>query len=290
MEVIASTIIRREFKHELYMKTKKAMELAGFNEKELGNKILLKPDCRTERVLPGACTSPWVLESVIRVIQKQYPDSELFLCEWNMKALENWGLAQVCKNYNVKIIDLEKEKQEKYNGLYYPKIALAANNIINIPVAGVNHKGISGCMQNQLSITNENTKSILKVNRDLLTDFVVIDATVCGEGAHPYMSVPKVRDTIIAGKDVVAADNALCTLAGVKQPGYLKKAEEKEMGTSNYKLIGSLKGKNLTPKGYPANPLTRDMVAYFWYKFKGRKIAQKILKHPLYGQEFKELF
>lgn len=286
MNKVAATIIRREFKHELYMKTKKSMELAGLNEKITGNKVLLAPDFRTQRVIPGACTSPWVIESVIRVLRELKPELSLHICTRNPAALQRWGVKKICLDKKVEIIDLNKEKLEEYRGMKVPRIVLAANHIINIPVVGVGPFWISGAMANQARIVFEDVddKKVVKANTHLPPAFVVVDATICGQIAHPYIVHPKIRDTIISGKNVTAVEKAICELASVKEPQFLKKAVIPE-----YKLIGSLKGESLKSGYLPANSFLRDIYSYLWYNFSGKKMAKKIVKHPLYGGEFKGL-
>lgn len=290
-QVIAATIIRREFKHELFMKVKKAMELANWADFVDGNRIILAPDFRNKRVIPGACTSPWVIESVIRILKEKNPDFDIILAHRNKEAIKSWGIESLVENLGVSIVDLNDEKREKYRGMLVPKIVLASNNIINLPVAGVNSQGFFGAMANLSGLVYQDLshKKIFKLNKEIPADFTVIDATVCGESAHPFMAMPKIRDTVIAGSDTIAIDNSLCTLADVNQPEHVKQAEKKGMGTSNYKLIGSLRGEGMRQKSYPANRVARDIVAYFWYKFKGRKLTESIMQHPLYGEEFKAL-
>lgn len=82
MEVIASTIVRREFKHEVYMKTKKSMELAKW-DKYVGKKVIINPVFDGKNI-PGRGVSPWVLESVLRVIKEKHPDTQIYVIkpEW----------------------------------------------------------------------------------------------------------------------------------------------------------------------------------------------------------------
>ncbi|MFW6014237.1 MAG: hypothetical protein ACOCZQ_03530 [Nanoarchaeota archaeon] len=82
MEVIASTIVRREFKHEVYMKTKKSMELVKWDN-FIGRKVIINPVFDGKKI-PGRGVSPWVLESVLRVIKEKYPDAHISIInpEW----------------------------------------------------------------------------------------------------------------------------------------------------------------------------------------------------------------
>ncbi|MGM5482435.1 MAG: DUF362 domain-containing protein [Nanobdellota archaeon] len=289
--LVASTIIRREFKHELFMKTKKSIELSGCHNVIKGKKIILKPDIRSEFVVPGLCTSPWIIESVIKVIKKYRKDAEIILCERNIQAIKNWGVDKVCKENGVKIVDLSKEAVEKYKGVNYPKIVLFADEIINLPVVGASPNGLSGCLVNQARLAFEqlSTDKIIKINKDLNPSFCVADGTICSEGFHPYVSYPLIRNSIISGVDSVSVDNALCVFTGLKKPHYLKIAEEKKLGSKNYKLIGSLSGKKFRVKKIPANNLLRKVYSFLWFKRKAKKLSSKVMTHDLYKDEFKSL-
>lgn len=99
MEVIASTIVRREFKHEVYMKTKKSMELVKWHN-FVGKKVIINPVFNGKKI-PGRGVSPWVLESVLRIIKEKYPDANISVVkpEW----------PDVCKKYAKIVKKVPKE-------------------------------------------------------------------------------------------------------------------------------------------------------------------------------------
>ncbi len=59
----------------VFATVKKAMELGRWDEFIKGPKIFLKINGISDQVVPGQCTSPWVLEAVIRIVKEQFPGS-----------------------------------------------------------------------------------------------------------------------------------------------------------------------------------------------------------------------
>ncbi len=106
--MLASTRIRRPFKHELFMKTKKSMELAGFSSIRFGDFISICPDYDSSLPIPGTAPSPWVLEAVIKVVKEWNPDAKvnIYVPEKNIKHMRFWntGLRSSSKLHDDKII------------------------------------------------------------------------------------------------------------------------------------------------------------------------------------------
>ncbi len=102
MELIASTKIRREMKHEVYMKTKKSMELSKWYD-FIGEKVIVN-NIFDGGQIPGRSVSPWVLESIFRIIKEKFPDGKIYVVN------PDWP--KVCKKYAKVLKKMPKERRD----------------------------------------------------------------------------------------------------------------------------------------------------------------------------------
>ncbi len=205
MELISSTRIRRDFKHEVYMKTKKSMELSKWQD-AVGKIITINFVFKGKRI-PGRSVSPWVLESILKIIKEKRPDSKIFVIS------PDWP--KICAKYATITKKPPKE-----------------GSIINV---GVLRYGAEKIVEGS-------------------PNFIVLDATVC------WSKGPKICDSIICSNSKEAMASVIKRFYG----------SEKSI---NYKIIGEL----------PKIVIKKET---FWDKLFIKRQSKKILKHPLYSQEF----
>ncbi len=249
-------------KQEFLENVKRVMELANWKKYVKGNKIFLKINLLSDQVVPGQCTSPWVLEGVIKTIKESMNaeimvgDAEVATQKQVDKASILWGVRDICRRYGIKFINLSKEPTTKvdlggeiFGEMNIPKILLDADTIITIPVLKTHNvtamtfalKNQWGCLpkvRHQYHLVAH--KAIPEINRFLRPSFAVGDATICLEGNGPRTGKPRIVNSLLASNDLVAMDVCGAKIIGykLKEVPYIKIAEEMGIGTTKFKLVG----------------------------------------------------
>jgi uncharacterized protein (DUF362 family) len=322
ISIVALTRIRRDVKHELFWKVKKAMELSAWKEYVRSGKIFIKTDFGYEKVVPGMCTSPWVLESVLKVIREAMPHANITIGDGGiytdiMEAYRRWGIIRIAKEQNVQLVDLSRQKMipaadpydktgKSKKRLLVPACVFEADAVVNVPIirkdAGLGVRASLGnvvsCLPAQRNLKGGVARKICTANLIIKSDFVVADATVCMADDDTLFGRPSIRNTIIAGNDCVAVDTVACNVLGLSHDRlrYLKLCEKDGIGSTKFVHKGMTVSKDSLFLGkngpkYLASSLPQRLVlmygSWFWYKFKGRHYAHDIVKkNALYGEEF----
>ncbi len=113
-----------------------------------GEKIFIKPNLLSDQLVPGQCTSPWVLEGLIRTIKEQMPNAKIFVGDADVatsrqveRAAKDWGIKDICKKFGIQFINLSKQSTKKVNirgeifkTIDLPKILLDVDCIVTVPV------------------------------------------------------------------------------------------------------------------------------------------------------------
>lgn len=243
---------------------KKAMQLAHWKKHIKGKKIFIKINGVSDQLIPGQCTSPWVIDAVLSRIRNEFPKAEVTMGDANLPATEQlngaaklWGFLDLAKKYNVKFINLSEVKLAETDvggkvlkNLPIPKLILDADCIVNLPVAKTHClTTITCCLKNHLGIIPRFrhqyhlviNQSIADINRfSKKTVFNIVDATVCMEGNAPRNGIPIIGDAIFAGNDRVAIDTAVAKFMGFdpNKIKHLQIAEKMGVGTGEYEIVG----------------------------------------------------
>lgn len=213
-----------------------AMEAAGWRDAiPVGAEVALKPNLGWDLFLPGAVTSPLVLESVARVLlrraRKLYlveADQVLVDCE---RALRQTRIDEVCRRHGIEWVNLSRQRFVRtpvrdplaIESLEIPEL-LTRMPVVTVPVMKTHNKTVlSGAIKNQwgcLPKFRHNYHPVVdQVLRDLTTVvrpvFTVLDATVALEGDGPKSGQPRVCDLVLAGADPVAVDTVAQRLMGL---------------------------------------------------------------------------
>lgn len=293
---VASTIIRREFKQELVMKTKKAMALSNWDSNVNGKKILIKIDCNSQEVVPNRGVSPWVFEGVVKEIKDKIPDSEIFVAERtdNFKEnLKNWGLLEICKNNSVKIVDLNNEKTKESEGILIPKILFDVDYVISLFASRIEDTGdFFGSLQNVANCVENNTpENLIKIISLINPNFSISDMTtvIKKKGFKKYQL--KKLDRVLAAKDSIAIDIVTSKGLGLrpKKIMSIKNAIKENLGKYPEKIIGEAP-KTMIEQKRNLPKFIEKLSFKLWKNIEYEKeIKRFLVKNPLYDQEFSKL-
>lgn len=270
----------RNTKEEVYSAVKRAMEYAGWkNYIKKNEETLLKVNmCWADYLLPGMCTSPWVLGAVIEVIQdyvgKIYIGEGLAAAFQSFKRgakINRWD--RVCREYGVRLVDLSKDEYVDVDlaelGIPFPvvisKKCLDVPNLITLPLMKTHSVvGFTGALKNQFGISFGKRikyhlhldQVIAGINKTVKPNFAVMDATIGMEGNGPADGIPKEKNLVLASGDLVALDATACRIMRINPEsiGYIKLAGEIGLGTLNPEIAGDATVGEVSEMFVPAKP------------------------------------
>lgn len=254
---MTSSVFSIKTKGQIIEDTGKIMRKSGC-KKYLKEPIFVKVNLLSNQVVPGQCTSPHVLEGVLKQLKKDgfkdiaVGDANVATSRQVMKAAKKWKHLEICKKYDVRFVNLSKEKRRKIDSPVFgrigiPEILLDSNSILTLPVLKThNVAGFTCALKNQWGCLPEVRhnyhlmldKCIPEINKILNPKFVITDATVCLEGTGPRTGKPKIMNAIFASNDLVAMDSFCGEIIGTEDVPYLINAEKEGIGSRKYKLIG----------------------------------------------------
>jgi len=242
----------------------RAMELTDWKKYVNGKKIFVKINGISDQLVPGQCTSPWVVDAVLKKIKEHLPRAEIFIGDANLAATEQldksaevWGIKELVKKYKIKFVNLSHQPLvethlpgKKVHKLNFPKILLDVDCIVNLPVAKAhcltkitcclkNHWGLIPRFRHQYHIYVNDV--IADINKFFSkTTYNVVDATICLEGNAPRTGIPKICDVIFAGHDRVSIDTAAAVFMGFdpKKIGHILESEKRGVGETKYTIVG----------------------------------------------------
>lgn len=233
-------------REEVFRSVERAMQLARFTDfVPRGSDIVLKPNLGWDLFLPGAVTSPWVIEGVVRVLRDWV--GEIYLVESNQvvvdveRAFRGGGMDRVCREHNLTWVNMTNETMRTVQlpegrvlkELQVPDLLLRMP-VVTVPVMKTHNKTvITGAIKNQwgcLPMFRHNYHLVLDaaladINAVVRPRFAVMDATVCLEGNSPKSGIPKVVDRVLASGDLVALDAVAAKVMGF-DPGTISHLAE----------------------------------------------------------------
>lgn len=273
---------------------KKAMELASWNDHVVGEEIVIKVNLISNQLVPGQCTSPWVLEGVIQQVFESIPGARLTICDSDLaaaqqcdEAFEMWGHKELAETYGARFVNLSKEAGVKIdvpNGLIFremevPRSIMNADCIITVPVLKTHVLSTITCaLKHQWGIVNRTVrhqyhlvfdKAIADLNtvlRDKLR-FAVVDGTIGMEGNGPRTGHPVICNLVIASPDLVACDAVAAALMGIpiEKVTHTKICAKRGIGSLEYELVSDFG--NLKPVHSFALPDKKWAPIFFWELF-----------------------
>lgn len=249
---------------DLLPAVRRAMELIGWEKYIKDGRILIKINAVSGFLIPGANTSPLVLDAVLNILRENFSSSELIVVDTDSaarsqfdKACELWGYTKVAARYGATIVNLLHQHwvEVPVDGLFLKKLfmpekVLDADTIISVPVIKTHTWSMMSCsLKNQLGFTPKNRhlfhpyldQVIPDINLACRVHLAVVDGTIGLEAGGPVMGRPKVCNVILSGNDLVAVDSVVCRYMGIdpKEIAYIRLSEKMGIGsTQNVKLVG----------------------------------------------------
>ncbi len=214
----------------------RAMEAAGWRDAiPEGADIALKPNLGWDLFLPGAVTSPLVVEGVVRKLRERAgriymveADQVLVDCE---RSYRQTRMDRICARYGIEWVNLSRTSFVRVPvrdplqvaELVLPEI-LTRTLLVTVPVLKTHNKTVlTGAIKNQwgcLPKFRHNYHPVVdQVLRDLSTvlrpAFAVCDGTIGLEGNGPKSGRPKVCNLVLASADPVALDTVSARIMGL---------------------------------------------------------------------------
>lgn len=248
-------------KHGLKESVFKALELSGFDELRLKDRVFLKINAMSDQFIPGVCTNPLVLDYFLEYFRDSHPDKEVLVGDANIatmkqfdKAVREWGYDQVCEKHGAKLVNLSDQPKTvvDYGGKIFKKVmvpeVLLGPDLITLPVMKTHCiTGLTASLKNQWGCLTEVRQqyhkaahqAIPEINDLLKPKFSLVDGTISMEGNGPRNGKLKLVNALFAGKDLVAVDTAVSDFMGFKEkPEKLRVAEKIGLGSMDYELVG----------------------------------------------------
>lgn len=265
MSKVAFVRVRKVSKEGVHEAVKKALSLTSWKKYIKGKKIFLKINGISDQVVPGQCTSPWVVEAMVQEIRANFPKTEVFMGDADLAASKQfdeagkrWGFKDIAERYGVIFVNLSNEPVvdvdcggKVFKKLKLPKVLVDVDTIINLPVPKSHClTTITGCLKNHWGMVPRFRHQYHPVANQAIPDinyyfrktrFNLMDLTVSMDGNAPRTGVSKVCGIIMASPDRVAADYTLARFMGfdADKIEHIKNAEDMGIGTSRgIKIVG----------------------------------------------------
>jgi uncharacterized protein (DUF362 family) len=223
--------------------------------------VLLKPNLGFDLFFPGAVTSPWAVEGVIRVLRGRVKsitiiESDQVLVDIE-KAFNRAGFERLLKEYNLKFVNMSKGRfvelpvpnPRLLKTIRLPELLTRAT-LVTIPVMKTHDKTeISGAIKNQWGCLDVLRHNYHLAVGDVLSDihkllkpaFAVCDATIALEGDGPKTGKQRIVDRVLASRDIVALDAVCARIMGFDplKIKHLRLLSEDGIGSvSDYEIAG----------------------------------------------------
>lgn len=262
---------------------RQAMELADWRSfLQQGKPTALKPNLGWDLFIPGAITSPAVIEGVILTIRDWVGPITLVesdqVLENIEKAFRKCRLQELCDRYGVRWVNMSREKATSIpvpNGKVFTALDVAPvlleSQIITIPVMKTHAKTqITGAIKNQWGCISKMRHNFHLVLDDALADihtvvrpvFAVMDATIGLEGNGPKSGNPRIVNRVLASHDLVALDTIQAKMMGLNPATirHLTACAERGIGTAAVDEI-QVAGEDISGLNLHFKPATHNLVS-----------------------------
>jgi len=226
-----------------------------------GNKIFVKVNLISSEYVPGQCTSPLVLDEVLKELTEQgyevtIGDADLAAARQCNKAARVWGHKKLAEKYGAHFQNLSEDKLIRVNldgkvfkTLDVPESVLEADNIVSLPVMKTHCLcGLTCSLKHFWGVVPRVRHQYHLVVNDAIADitsflkpriaFTIVDGTIAMEGNGPRTGKSKICDVIVASEDPVALDAAVAKYMGMPIPQHVRTAAERGVGVLGYNLQG----------------------------------------------------
>ena len=259
----------------------KAMNAIDWRRQISGKKIFVKVNLCSSEFVPGQCTSPLVLDGVLKVLSENdfditVGDADLAAARQCEKAAKVWGHTKILDEYGVKFQNLSKDEMTSLpiNGKVFemldiPKTVLESDHIIDLPVPKThclttitcslkNFWGVVPRVRHQYHLVVD--EAIADINSFLMSRplSVIVDGTIGMEENGPRTGKSRIADCVFSSIDPVAIDSFAAWIMGFQTPEHVKKAAERKLGSLEYNVKGDVpKRLNFEPPKPDSQPIFR---------------------------------
>lgn len=289
----------------------RVMDLAGFRESMNPlSPTVIKINITWQKYFPSCSTTPWQLDGVLKKLLELgfcniHPVENFTVVTDPYKGMKTNKLSPVLGRYKLKfecLADMDWEKLEpsktlvlKDTDMMLPTI-IAGAQVIHLPTLKCHgHSTMTCSIKNAFgflqTIRHHYHLCIHKVLVDLLRIqkeycknlFSIVDSTLAMDGAGPRTGVPKVKDIILAGEDLVAVDAVAAKIMGVDplSIGYIGLAHEEGLGVGDLDDIEVI-GEDISNINFGFKT-KYDPVIYFDRFFRGSPLKKLLFKPPLFS-------
>jgi uncharacterized protein (DUF362 family)/Pyruvate/2-oxoacid:ferredoxin oxidoreductase delta subunit len=236
-----------------------------------GLTVLLKPNLLSAKPPERAVTThPAVVRAVIQWV-KQFEPAEIYVCDSSggikpgttEKSFEVSGVRDVCEQEGAVAVPFEKTERRIYkverplvlNRFAGSALLEKADIIINLPkikTHGLTH--LTCCIKNMFGLLplankpsaharfpnpDEFCSALVDIYSAAQPQLTVVDGYYCMEGKGPGAGDVVKHDVILAGRDGVALDTAVCRMIHLppRDVKYLAKAEAQGLGTTDLDFV-----------------------------------------------------
>lgn len=242
--------------NDAYKTTKKLLKKIDF--KVENRKVLIKPNITTSDSAQSGITTD---VNVVRAILERLKNCETIIGEGSVsntiKAFEVNGYVEVAKEFNAKLVDLNKDeivrkkvaKPFRFKELPFAKTVFECDYLINVAKLKTHSlslvtlclKNLFGTVvprRNRVIVHPSINKAICDIAQVVYPDFNVIDG-IMGNQLDEVISNPVNSGIVIGGYDALAVDLVACLCMDIDpaQVEHLRLAQ-KLFGKRKIKLIG----------------------------------------------------
>jgi len=250
----------------------KLMKLAGFeNVLPKDKEVILKDNISWHFPMPGANTTPWQLEGVIKALKKA--NYNKISCVQNKTVVIDTFKGEdlnkykpLFKKYNIPVLFNFKPEDISWE-VYKPKAKMNVldkifpegikiptyfkkKSIIHLPTVkchiyttttGAIKNAFGGLLTERRHYTHswihETLVDLLAIQKEIHSGiFAVMDGTTAGNGPGPRTLIPEVKNVILASDDQVAIDAVAAKMMGfdpMKDIKYIRLSHEQGLGIGN---------------------------------------------------------
>ena len=277
---------------------RRAMELAQWKEFiPRGAEVALKPNLGWDLLLPGAITSPWALEGVVRTIgdwvgKINVVESDQVVVDVE-KAFRLSRIDRLCREYDLTWVNMSRQPLRAValphgrvlQEVMVPEILLRTA-LVTLPVMKTHNKTvITGAVKNQwgcLPMFRHNYHLVLDaaladINAAVRPCFGMMDASVGLEGNSPKSGKPKVVNRMLASGDCVALDAVAAKVMGF-DPATIKHLAEcvaAGLGTADLNRI-TLAGDDDLSLNLQFTPAQHNAISWLELLLRRRPLLRRI--------------
>ena len=235
--------------------------------------ILIKLNLSWTKYFPSCSSQPWQVEGVVRtLIEAGYSRENLIPVENKtvvtnpVKGARNNKWLPILEKYGLEFVPLPDVEWMVYpfkspllklneifpEGILIPKMYVG-KSILHLPTVKTHgHSTTTGAVKNAFGgllkevrhyahkYIHEVLVDLLYMQRELHPGlFVVMDGTVCGNGAGPRTMLPEIRNIILASGDSLAIDAVAAKIMGFEPMDipYIRMAHERGLGVGDLRQV-----------------------------------------------------